>query len=278
MRRFGIKPSICFIVILLLSVGIASLARSIEYQKPQAVKRAVKNPPVHHAPARTTLNKPEPVTKAPVKADKKIANVSAGPGRGPSNEVPITGETATYLRPLSELLAEKHINNPQSVELYVEKAAHVVKLVVNGELIKTYMAATGKNTGANKVTRGDHATPVGDYYVCEKNPRSRYYAALKLAYPNASDADRGLSCGLIDKGTCNKIRSAISARRAPPMDTALGGNICIHGNGAGEMERSGNVPLFKVRNWTAGCIALDNNQMKELFDFVPAGTPVYIRA
>ena len=43
----------------------------------------------------------------------------------------------------------------------------------------------------------------------------------------------------------------------------LGGEIFIHGRGSGS-------------DWTWGCIALDDPEMKELFDAIPVGTPVVI--
>ena len=38
----------------------------------------------------------------------------------------------------------------------------------------------------------------------------------------------------------------------PPWGTALGGEICIHGGG-------------NTRDWTAGCIALSDENIRELF-------------
>jgi lipoprotein-anchoring transpeptidase ErfK/SrfK len=56
-----------------------------------------------------------------------------------------------------------------------------------------------------------------------------------------------------------------SKRKAtPPQNTALGGDIYIHGNGA----RS---------DWTWGCVALENEDIQELFDAVMVGTPVTIK-
>ena len=53
-------------------------------------------------------------------------------------------------------------------------------------------------------------------------------------------------------------------KTAPPQYTKLGGLIYIHGNGA-------------KSDWTWGCVALENEQMKELFDAVSVGTPVTIK-
>ena len=59
------------------------------------------------------------------------------------------------------------------------------------------------------------------------------------------------------------IVKAINEKQIPPQNTKLGGEINIHGGGA-------------LTNWTAGCVALENEEMKELFDAIPIGTTVQI--
>jgi len=227
---------------------------------------------------------PKPVVKAVHSA--KIVSNQAEPAAGPISVtrtvnghklVALCGEAGTCHVPLHQLLAEKQIGSPRNVVIVIEKSKRLLKLVVNGEVVKSYVVSLGKMPDAEKISRGDKATPVGDYYVCQKNPYSRFYLALKISYPNAEDAERGLRQGLINQAMCSAIKCAINAHGVPPMDTRLGGNICIHGGGAGYMEKSGGVAVEQVRDWTAGCIALDNPQMKELFDFVPAGAKVEIR-
>jgi L,D-peptidoglycan transpeptidase YkuD (ErfK/YbiS/YcfS/YnhG family) len=58
--------------------------------------------------------------------------------------------------------------------------------------------------------------------------------------------------------------SALSQKKAPPQNTRLGGDIYIHGNGSSS-------------DWTWGCVALDDRDMRQLFDAVSVGTPVKIR-
>jgi murein L,D-transpeptidase YafK len=115
----------------------------------------------------------------------------------------------------------------------------------------------------DKKREGDGSTPEGDFYVFVKNPRSAYYLSLGISYPNIEDADRGLRHHLISKVQHRKIVDAIRSRKAPPQYTALGGLIYIHGNGS-------------QSDWTLGCVALENEHMKELYDAVEVGTPVKI--
>jgi len=132
-------------------------------------------------------------------------------------------------------------------------------------LAKTYRIALGSNPVGHKQRQGDGATPEGNYYVTHHNPKSNFYLSLGLSYPNARDAQAGLDRGLISPAEYRSIVSAIEAGGKPPQNTKLGGDLFIHGGGA-----SGQ------RDWTLGCVALENADVKELFETVPVGTPVRI--
>jgi hypothetical protein len=129
--------------------------------------------------------------------------------------------------------------------------------------VRTYPLSLGCDPVGDKEQRGDYRTPEGDFYVCRKNARSRFFKALFLSYPNQEDAARGLADGLITQAEHDRIVQAIGQGGVPPMDTALGGDICIHGGGVGP-------------NWTEGCLALTNDDVAELFALVPVGTRVRI--
>ena len=101
-------------------------------------------------------------------------------------------------------------------------------------------------------------------HIFVKNNKSAYYLSLGISYPNVEDAARGLRDGLITKAQHDAIVEAIRNKTAPPQYTKLGGLIYIHGHGA----RS---------DWTWGCVALENDDIKELYDAVSVGTPVTIK-
>jgi murein L,D-transpeptidase YafK len=151
--------------------------------------------------------------------------------------------------------------NPRII---VYKSDRRLELYSNGEMVRAYRIGLGTNPVGDKVRQGDRRTPEGQFYVCIKNPKSQFYLSLGLSYPNEEDAERGLRDGLIDRVRYNQIVNAIRSRRTPPQNTALGGEIFIHGHGS-------------ASDWTWGCVALDNPDIKELFDAVPVGTPVLIR-
>ena len=126
--------------------------------------------------------------------------------------------------------------------------------------------ALGFEPEGAKRTQGDGKTPEGWYWMSWKIPHGQtsYYKALYVNYPNSEDAALALSEGRIGQGEHDRIvRSA--NKRSTVTDSALGGLIEIHG--------SGNFP----RNWTLGCVALDNDDMDWLYDAaVSGGTAIRI--
>ena len=159
------------------------------------------------------------------------------------------------------LWPEGPINDPHIV---VYKGARKLELYSGKTLLRTYKVGLGFSPVADKKREGDGATPEGEFYVFVKNSKSAYYLSLGISYPNAEDAARGLRDGLITKAQHDTILDAIKKKKAPPQYTKLGGLIYIHGHGAGS-------------DWTWGCVALENTDMKELYDAVNVGTRVTIK-
>jgi murein L,D-transpeptidase YafK len=153
------------------------------------------------------------------------------------------------------------LKNPR---ILVMKGKRRMELYADGAVVRTYKVGLGLSPVVDKKRRGDHATPEGEFYVFTKNNKSAFYLSLGISYPNIEDAARGLRDGLISRAVHDAIVKAINRKATPPQNTALGGDIFIHGNGSS-------------RDWTWGCVALENDEMKELFDAVPVGTPVTIK-
>lgn len=158
-------------------------------------------------------------------------------------------------------------NTDASFRVLIKKSERelYVYQTINGreKLAKSYAIALGNSPTGHKQKQGDGRTPEGDYYITHKNPKSNYYLSLGVSYPNIKDADQGLKNGLITKAHHEAIASAIRAQAKPPQNTKLGGDIFIHGGGRGT-------------DWTLGCVALENENIKELFDLLPVKTPVKI--
>lgn len=148
--------------------------------------------------------------------------------------------------------------------IVVFKSERRLEFYSDQTLLRTYSVGLGFSPVDDKKQEGDGATPEGDFYIFVKNSRSAYYLSLGVSYPNAEDAERGLRDGLITKAQHGAILEAIRKKAAPPQYTRLGGLIYIHGHGAGS-------------DWTWGCVALENEDIKELYTAVSVGTPVIIK-
>lgn len=148
-------------------------------------------------------------------------------------------------------------------KIIVNKKRRILYLFSGDTLMRIYPINLGPDPLNDKIKAGDGRTPEGRYFVCTKNPKSKYYKALGISYPSKEDALRGLKMGFITKKQYDAIVYAIDHGKRPPWFTKLGGAVCIHGGGIGW-------------DWTRGCIALRNADVQELFEVTEVGTPVII--
>lgn len=148
------------------------------------------------------------------------------------------------------------------MEIIVHKSKKILEVWENGQLMKSYPIAVGKDSKDHKEREGDMRTPEGEYRVCVKNPKSKYHLSLGINYPNEKDAESGLRKGLISKTEYDAICDA--KKEIPPWKTALGGEIYIHGN-------------LEKQNWTHGCVRMNDPDIEELFGKAQIGTKVIIK-
>jgi murein L,D-transpeptidase YafK len=160
-------------------------------------------------------------------------------------------------------VSEARRGQRRSPRVLVKKARRELLLYSNDKLIRTYHIGLGLSPLGDKVRAGDRRTPEGNFYIFTKNDKSAFYLSLGLSYPNIAHAERGLRDGLISRSQYETIVRAVKAGKAPPQNTRLGGDIYIHGNGA-------------QSDWTWGCVALENDDIRELFAALSLGTPVVI--
>lgn len=135
--------------------------------------------------------------------------------------------------------------------IVIEKAARILSLYHEGQVLKTYKIALGPNAKGHKEREGDGRTPEGKYVIDSRKADSSFHRALHVSYPNQQDRMR--------------------ARR---LGVSPGGAIMIHGlpNGMGSIGKT-----HLLRDWTQGCIAVTNEEIEEIWRLVPNGTPVEIR-
>ncbi|MGA3009989.1 MAG: L,D-transpeptidase family protein [Terracidiphilus sp.] len=141
---------------------------------------------------------------------------------------------------------------PQKVDsILILKKDHVMELLAGGKVIHTYKVALGRGGLAPKEREGDGRTPEGHYIIDSRNAASHYHKALHISYPNAEDRTRAAKLGV-----------------------SPGGAIMIHGlpNGMGWLGAT-----HRLYDWTLGCIAVTDDEIDEIWNLVPVGTPVEIR-
>ncbi len=134
--------------------------------------------------------------------------------------------------------------------LVVYKSERRMEAWSGNSLLKTYTVSLGKNPVGHKEFEGDCKTPEGVYTINERNPNSAYHKNLGVSYPNGKDITHAASWG------------------KPP-----GGHIKIHGlrNGRGYIGK-----FHRWKDWTAGCIAVTNAEVDELYSAVKENAVIEI--
>jgi L,D-peptidoglycan transpeptidase YkuD (ErfK/YbiS/YcfS/YnhG family) len=204
------------------------------------------------------------VTLEETKKESDIENENSAENYSESNK-------STNTKSNDEQVAIISTDNQQTPEsgenletiIMVYKADRRLELWQDGKMISQYHIGLGKEAEGKKEIEGDKKTPEGEYYVCTMNQYSKFYLALGVSYPNIEDAKNGLENGLIDEDTYSSIETAIQNGQCPPWNTSLGGEIMIHGHGGS-------------KDWTKGCIGVDDDVMDVLWEACSIGTKIII--
>ncbi|HLG88296.1 MAG TPA: L,D-transpeptidase family protein, partial [Alphaproteobacteria bacterium] len=139
---------------------------------------------------------------------------------------------------------------PKADRIVVYKALRKMQLLRGNEVLRTYHVALGRKPFGQKMEAGDGRTPEGRYFIDRRNMFSDYHLALHISYPDSNDL-----------------------RRAAALGVEPGGSIMIHG-----------LPVYLTpaeqrqlnKDWTAGCIALTDPEIDEVWRLVDDGTEVDI--
>ncbi|MCC0063438.1 MAG: L,D-transpeptidase family protein [Defluviimonas sp.] len=136
-------------------------------------------------------------------------------------------------------------NGPEVTRIVVFKGRREMHLLHDTRALKSYHIGLGGNPVGDKQFEGDMKTPEGAYRIDRRNPNSQYHLSLGISYPDAQD-----------------IAEAEAQGKKP------GGDIFIHG----QMRKGRGGPA----DWTAGCIAVSNREIEDIYAMVRLGTPIYI--
>ncbi len=137
---------------------------------------------------------------------------------------------------------------PRATMIVVSKSRRVLELRSGDAILRRYRVHLGFRPEGPKTAAGDGRTPEGTYFINRRNPRSEFYLSLGVSYPNARDVARAASLG-VDPG----------------------GDIFIHGGPRRTADQA-------KTDWTAGCIAVSDEEIEEIWTLVPTGTPIVILA
>lgn len=138
-------------------------------------------------------------------------------------------------------------------EIVVNKSERVLYLKQNGQTIRQYKIALGNEPIGHKQKQGDGKTPEGRYFISGRNPHSAYHLSLRISYPNAEDK-----------------------KQAAQKGVSPGGDIMIHGYPNRVPNRLFDF-IHEKKDWTAGCIAVKDAEIEEIWKLVSNGTPIEIR-
>jgi hypothetical protein len=131
-------------------------------------------------------------------------------------------------------------------------------------------AAIGREPRGHKVASGDLRTPEGLYRIAGPLEPNRFHGFIPIDYPSQADADSALADGRITPRDHARIADAHARGVQPPVDTPLGGDIGIHGEG----ERWAGDSLHL--DWTYGCVAVTDADLDTLNSLLEIGVPVEI--
>ena len=138
-------------------------------------------------------------------------------------------------------------DGPDVTRVVVQKTPRRMLLLNGATPLAVHDVQLGFTAAGPKRFEGDGRTPEGRYHIDRRNPNSSFYLSIGIDYPNEQDRAFAASMG-----------------RRP------GGDIFIHGWGD---KRRG-----RTEDWTAGCIAVTNREMRHVYAMVRDGTPVDIYA
>ena len=140
-------------------------------------------------------------------------------------------------------------------EIRIDKSDHRLELVAGGEVVKSYRVAIGSGGAGPKRFEGDATTPVGTYRVTGRF-KGLFHQFMVVSYPNEEDRRR---------------YAELKASGEVPPGRGVGHSIGIHG--VGQKDAQG---VHKERDWTLGCIALDDAEIDEVSRLVKDNTRIVI--
>jgi murein L,D-transpeptidase YafK len=141
--------------------------------------------------------------------------------------------------------------------IIVDKSDYELKVYDEEGWYATYPIVFGSKDLTDKYKEGDKRTPDGSFKVILKKIHPKWGPELLLDYPNE---------------TSYKKFNERKAKGMIPKTAKIGNGIAIH---ATRPDEEWTIDNFY--NWTDGCVSVKYTEMKDLFSYIPVGTPVTIQ-
>lgn len=160
----------------------------------------------------------------------------------------------TFHRISGNDIKKKRADNPYYI--VISKKDYELKVYDDEGWYATYPCVFGSNDLRDKFMEGDKRTPEGKFKVLLKKIHPKWGFELLLDYPNEESV--------------HKFKERVSEGLVP-RNARIGGGIAIH---ATRPQEEWTVDYFQ--NWTDGCVSLKYSEAKDLYSYIPVGTPVTI--
>lgn len=171
--------------------------------------------------------------------------------------------------------AVKRVPMPQveADEVWVRVDLHDRQLFIyRGKEMITRVSHVGiGNSGAQRVRlRGSRMTPIGEFKIERINRQSQFNTFYGINYPSKEVAEEAFTTGLLSDAEYQRFLRDKQRRGMAPTNTRLGGNIGIHGLGNRDPQ------IHERYDWTDGCVALKDEDLKRIDPWLRPGTKVVI--
>jgi len=143
------------------------------------------------------------------------------------------------------------------VRIVIDKSNYELYVYDKLGWFATYPVVFGNNSLDDKKMEGDRNTPEGNFKIANKRVHEKWDRYMGLDYPTSES---------LAKFNQRKQRGEI------PRSASPGGGVGIHGTWPHE-----DFVIDRYKNWTNGCIALKNEDVEDIYSYVPVGTPVSIQ-
>jgi murein L,D-transpeptidase YafK len=143
------------------------------------------------------------------------------------------------------------------VYIVIDKSDYELNVYDSKGWFATYPVVFGNGSLEDKKMEGDRNTPEGTFHIVSKRVHDRWDRFMALDYPTSDS---------YEKFRLRKLRGEI------PASARIGGGVGIHGTWPHD-----DYIIDRYRNWTMGCISMKNDDVEDLYSYVPTGTRVMVR-